>query len=54
MVKENSLVPRERGNQEGGGGLLLDTTGSRKYEADAVFLPQEANQILETVGSVTK
>lgn len=34
--------------------MLLDTTGSRKYEADAVFLPQEANQILETVGSVTE
>lgn len=26
----------------GGCGLLLDTTGNRKYEADAVFLPQES------------
>lgn len=56
MVKENPLVAIEGGNQEGGGvgGLLLDTTGSRKYEVDAVFLPQEANQILETVWSVAK
>lgn len=42
------------GRGGGGVGLLLDTTGSRKHEAEAVFLPPEANQILEPVGSVTE
>lgn len=39
---------------EGDFGLLLDTTGSRKCEADAAFLPKAANQSMETQGSVTK
>ena len=38
----------------GGFELLPDTTGSRKCEADAAFLPKAANQSMETQGSVTK
>lgn len=34
-------------------GLSLDTTGNRKCEADAAFLPQAANQSMETQRSTT-
>lgn len=34
--------------------LLLDTTGSRKCDDDAGFLPKAGNQSMETQGSVTK
>lgn len=38
--KETSWFHGEGGSgREVGFRLLLDTTGSRKYEADAVFLP---------------
>lgn len=38
---------------ERGFGLLLDTTGNRKCETDAAFLPKAANQSMEAQGSVT-